>query len=120
MASPLYLAQQLFSAISNNAPQAPAGTCINGTLSNDTISYDQTQSMGFPVDLPSLINLLISFSALREWFKILVFGSVLETLRRLAFHFYYKIYNSFFITARFEEDDSSYGMFLKAHVANLF
>ncbi len=62
-----------------------------------------------PNDLPSLILFFFSFSALREWLKLLVVGSALEMLRRVVFYAYRKIYESFFITALFEDDDSSYG-----------
>ncbi|KAF8159432.1 P-loop containing nucleoside triphosphate hydrolase protein [Crassisporium funariophilum] len=79
--------------------------CSNTTASNGTLS--QTSS-AFPTDLTSLFTFLVSFSALRDWLKLIVLGGVLETFRRLAFHLYYKLYNSFFITARFDEDDSSY------------
>ncbi|KAJ3500735.1 hypothetical protein NLJ89_g9656 [Agrocybe chaxingu] len=109
MASPLFIAQQVFSAMSNSNLGAPhLSACANGTAAAANSTRNATQPMASPTDVSSLISFLVSFSALREWLKILVFGSALETLRRLAFHFYYKIYNSFFITAHFEEDDSSY------------
>jgi len=112
MATPLLLAQQVFSALTNSIPTSPSTAArINGTLTNATIPDATTQSAGLPGDISSLISFLISFSALREWLKILVFGSVLESLRRVAFHLYYKVYNSFFITARFDEDDASYGAY---------
>ncbi|CAA7269219.1 unnamed protein product [Cyclocybe aegerita] len=108
MASPLFLAQQVFSAISNSNLGTPdLSACANDTAGANS-TQNATQPLAFPTDVSSLLSFLVSFSALREWLKILVFGSALETLRRLAFHFYYKIYNSFFITAHFEEDDSSY------------
>lgn len=111
MASPILLAQQVFSALSANNMESPLNTgCINSTASNATISQDATKVAGFPTDVSSLIAFLVSFSALRDWLKLLIFGSVLETLRRLGLQLYYKIYSSFFITAKFEEDDSSYGM----------
>ncbi|KAJ7103905.1 BCS1 N terminal-domain-containing protein [Mycena epipterygia] len=40
--------------------------------------------------------------------KIVVIGAVVEAVRRLAFFLYYKIIASFWITAHFDEDDSSY------------
>lgn len=55
------------------------------------------------------MTFLLSFSALSNWAKLALFGTVLESLRRFAFYMHYKLYNSIFITARFEEDDSSYG-----------
>jgi chaperone BCS1 len=106
MASPFLLAQQVFTAFTNKP-----NPCINTNAANGTIFQDEIQpGSSFPTDLTSLITFLLSFSALSDWFKLIVLGSLLETCRRLTFHFYYKLYNSFFITATFEEDDSSYGM----------
>ncbi|PPQ74339.1 hypothetical protein CVT24_000693 [Panaeolus cyanescens] len=111
MSAPLMIAQQVFSAFAG-PKQNDFIQCINATLSDTNGTMANMPAMGvptsFPTDLPSLIGLVASFSALREWLKIILFGGFLETLRRLAFHFYYKTYNSFFITARFEEEDTSY------------
>ncbi|PPQ91863.1 hypothetical protein CVT25_000738 [Psilocybe cyanescens] len=110
MATPLLLAQQIFSAVSTSgvSNQHDMSGCANITASNATLVPNQAQAAGFPTDISSLITFLVSFSALRDWLKLIIFGSALETCRRLCLHFYTKIYNSFFITARFEEDDSSY------------
>ena len=70
---------------------------VNGT------SAPSESSLGF---LPSL---LLSSSALREWLKLIVIGGVLETCRRSLFTSYNKFIDSFFITANFKEDDTSYG-----------
>jgi chaperone BCS1 len=107
MATPLVLAQQIFSALSSNSLQS--GACINTTSANGTISQTNPESAAFPTDISSLMTFFLSFSALSNWAKLALFGTVLESLRRLAFYVYYKLYNSIFITARFEEDDSSYG-----------
>lgn len=104
MASPFLLVQQVVTALTAKPNACPDTRAVNGT-----ISQDQTQpGPSFPTDISSLIAFLLSLSALGDWFKLIVLGGVLETCRRLAFHFYRKIYNSFFITATFEEDDSSY------------
>ena len=103
MASPFLLAQNIFTALTDQ-PRA----CHNATALNGTIAQDQI-GPSFPTDISSLITFLLSLSALGDWFKLIALGSVLETSRRLAFHFYYKLYNSFFIKATFEEGDSSYG-----------
>ncbi|PPQ68406.1 hypothetical protein CVT26_006077 [Gymnopilus dilepis] len=105
MASPLLFAQQIFSVLTNN-DQNHAG-CMNGTTGNATV-FSNSSTSAFPTNATSLIQFLISYSALREWLKLLLFGSLLESLRRLGLHLYYKAYNSFFITATFEEGDSSY------------
>jgi len=107
MTTPFLLAQNVFTALT--VADRPS-VCHDTTAINGTITQDQTQSgPSFPTDISSLITFLLSFSALGDWFKLIVLGSVLETCRRLAFHFYYKFYNSFFIKATFEEGDSSYG-----------
>jgi len=111
MASPFLLVQQVFTALTTKP-----NTCLDPRVAvNGTISQGQTQpDSSFPTDISSLITFLLSFSALGDWIKLIVLGSTLETFRRLAFHFYYKLYNSLFITATFEEDDSSYGTRIEA------
>ena len=104
MATPLVLAQQVFSVLTSNL----------GT--NSTLEAAQATPVPFPTDLSSLVTFLCSLSALRDWLKLLVFGFVLESLRRLASHFYYKLYDSLFITATFDEDDASYGLFYFSRV----
>jgi len=47
-------------------------------------------------------------SALWEWLKLLVVGSAFKMMRRLMFYMYRKIYESLFIMAIFEENDTSY------------
>jgi len=106
MTSPLYIAQQIFSAYTAST-NGLSESCINGTASNTT-QIQQSSAPAFPTDVSSLFSFFLSFSALREWLKLLVLGSVLESLRRLAFYLYYRIYSSFFITARFEDGDTSY------------
>ncbi|KAF7308897.1 Mitochondrial chaperone BCS1 [Mycena kentingensis (nom. inval.)] len=101
MATYLTIAQQVFSAMNSN------GAVPNATATTP----DATPSLtGFAsvTDLSSLITLLFSFAALRDWLKLIVFGGALETLRRFAFSFYYKLIGACWITASFHEDDSSY------------
>jgi len=123
MASLLPLVQQIFSAIRDanvdNAPSSqdsivcPGQVDVNATnsfASHPTPSSTPSPPSSSPIlnDLPSLILFFFSFSALRDWIKILVFGSIFETLRRFGLHAYRTAYDSFFITATFEEDDVSY------------
>ncbi|KAJ7217406.1 P-loop containing nucleoside triphosphate hydrolase protein [Mycena haematopus] len=61
-----------------------------------------------PTDLSSLFALLASFSALRDWMKLVVVGGVIEMCRRFFFGGYAKIVNSFYLTACFDEQDTSY------------
>lgn len=66
-----------------------------------------------PNDGSSLFALLFSLSALRDWLKLIVIGGFFETCRRLILSGYTKLVRSFFISASFEQGDSSYGeMFL--------
>jgi mitochondrial chaperone BCS1 len=65
-----------------------------------------------PTDLSSLIALLFSFSALRDWLKLVLIGGVFETCRRLFYYSWNKVVDSFWITAQFHEDDASYGVWL--------
>ncbi|KAF8871281.1 P-loop containing nucleoside triphosphate hydrolase protein [Gymnopilus junonius] len=104
MASPILIAQQIFSALSNSNSNHIG--CLNATATNATLH--SAHSTALPISATSFISLLVSYSALQEWLKLLLFGGILESLRRLGLHLYYKIYGSFFITARFEEDDSSF------------
>ncbi|KAJ7180769.1 P-loop containing nucleoside triphosphate hydrolase protein [Mycena filopes] len=101
MASYIYAAQQVMSALNG----------VGNSAGNMTASDNSTTvANGFAsvTDFSSLVTLLFSLGALRDWLKLIVFGGVLETLRRMAFSFYYKIIASFWITARFDENDSSY------------
>jgi hypothetical protein len=56
----------------------------------------------------SLISLLLTFPALRDWLKLIVIGGILETCRRSFFSIWNSIVASFFITAQFQDDDDSY------------
>ena len=82
-------------------------------MSNVTVpdGADSTSTQS-PLNLGSLLSLLLSLSALRDWLKVIVIGGFLETCRRFIFGSYHKLIDSFFITANFQEDDSSYGKLL--------
>jgi chaperone BCS1 len=79
----------------------------------DTANGTSTPS---PFTLGSLLSLLLSLSALGDWLKLIVLGGLLETCRRLLFSSYDKFIESFFITANFQEGDSSYGKLLSLQV----
>ncbi|KAF4569634.1 hypothetical protein EYR40_008612 [Pleurotus pulmonarius] len=87
------------------SPLENAAGIQNATAANSTTSQAPT---AIPSDIASLITLLFSFSALRDWIKLIVIGGVLETARRSVFSVYAKIINSFFITATFNDDDISF------------
>ncbi|KAH7915272.1 P-loop containing nucleoside triphosphate hydrolase protein [Hygrophoropsis aurantiaca] len=55
-----------------------------------------------------MLSMLFSMSALRDWAKLLILGSFFETCRRLLSSLWRSTIDSFFITASFEEDDTSY------------
>lgn len=79
---------------------------------NATTPATTPAPLAMPTDLSSLIALLFSFSALREWLKLMVIGGVFESCRRLFSYSWSKVVDSFWITAQFNEDDSSFGMWL--------
>lgn len=87
------------------SPLENASGIQNATVANSTLSQ---APVTIPSDIASLITLLFSFSALRDWIKIIVIGGVLETARRSVFSVYARLVNSFFITATFDEDDISF------------
>jgi chaperone BCS1 len=75
----------------------------NGTDSNGPIPSPLF------TNIPTFIASLLSISALRDWLKLFVIGAVLEFCRRLGVKAYNTIYNWFFITAVFMEDDDCFG-----------
>ncbi|KAG2011889.1 mitochondrial chaperone bcs1 [Coprinopsis cinerea AmutBmut pab1-1] len=58
--------------------------------------------------ITSILTLLLSFSALRNYIKFAFLGTILETARRWAFYYWYKISNAFFINVHLEDDDEPY------------
>jgi len=62
-----------------------------------------------PTDSSSLFTFLYSFSALRDYLKLIVLGGAFETLRRLYSASYRSLVDRFFMTVTFESDDASYG-----------
>ncbi|KAG7089762.1 hypothetical protein E1B28_011416 [Marasmius oreades] len=61
-----------------------------------------------PNNLSSFIGLFFSFSALRDWLKLIVIGGVIETCRRSLFMLYDKAMRSFWMNAYFEDEDAVY------------
>jgi mitochondrial chaperone BCS1 len=99
--------QQLFSS-STNAHAFNATVDPGVALSNDTASTPSMTEL--PADLFSFIALLFSYSAMRDWLKLIVLGGFFETCRRLVFAAYDKFVQSFFISASFDQGDSSYSI----------
>ncbi|KAJ8474440.1 hypothetical protein ONZ51_g7220 [Trametes cubensis] len=59
------------------------------------------------LQLPSLISMLLSFSAVRDWLKLLLLGAIVETCRRVLTKAYYGFVNYFWITATFDGNDEA-------------
>lgn len=62
-----------------------------------------------PNDFSSLLTFIYSFSALRDYLKLIVLGGAFEILRRLYSASYESLVNRFFIIVTFESNDTSYG-----------
>ncbi|KAF8066757.1 P-loop containing nucleoside triphosphate hydrolase protein [Lyophyllum atratum] len=104
MASYLPILQQFFTSItSDNA------LVLNATaVPTNTTTAAMVEQTGLPTDISSFITLLYSYSALRDWLKLIVIGGLFESCRRLILSLYYKFINSFFIRASFDHTDTSY------------
>lgn len=85
-----------------------SGGMSSSPESNSSIPVSPATPLALPSDVSSLIGLLFSFTALRDWLKLIVIGSFLETCRRFVFSIWRTTIDSFFITAQFKEEDSSY------------
>jgi mitochondrial chaperone BCS1 len=76
---------------------------------NDTLTtFPATQ----PHDLSSLLASLVpfaTFARLPDWIKLAIIGSIIEACRRSVSWILAYITAGFTITARFEDDDTSYG-----------
>jgi len=86
---------------------------------NATATNPANPPLSLPTNLPSLITFIASFSALQDWLKLIVIGSVFEAIRRNSVSTFRYVVDSFWITAHFREDDSSYGPYFKFLVLSL-
>ena len=97
--------------------QKVASAFATSFASNTTISANftsqplPTTTSAFSATVSSLISVFLSFSALRDWIKLIIVGGLIESARRLCFGLWYYTLESVWITASFDEDDSSYGKF---------
>jgi chaperone BCS1 len=107
MAAYMPLVQQFLSGFITQLD--PAANIFSNATAASAANATTLPPLTMPTDLPSLLTLLLSFSALREWAKLAIIGGFIEICRRFVFGGYTKVVNSFFITACFEEQDSSYG-----------
>jgi mitochondrial chaperone BCS1 len=112
MASLLQLTSviQPFLMLLNNSVGAQGSQTQNITLFNATQNATaEAAPLKMPTDVSSLITFIYSFSALRDYLKLIVLGGALETLRRLYSASYAGLVDRFFITATFESEDLSFG-----------
>jgi mitochondrial chaperone BCS1 len=100
---PLQLIQTtLVGLLQGGQPVANASTSANVT---ETVISSSSLP---PLTFSSIVSLLLSFSALRDWLKLIVIGGVIETSRRLSMRLWASFVESFWLTACFEQNDISY------------
>ncbi|KAH9995436.1 P-loop containing nucleoside triphosphate hydrolase protein [Russula compacta] len=93
-------------ALLNDSVETPAE---NIALMNVTLNTTASATpLTMPTTFSSLLAFLYSFSALRDYFKLIVLGGAFETLRRLYSSSYTNLVNRFFITATFDSHDISF------------
>jgi mitochondrial chaperone BCS1 len=101
---------QSFLMLLNNGVETSGLQTQNITMFNATQNATAADTaMKMPTDFSSLLAFIYSFSALRDYLKLIVLGGALETLRRLSSASYANLVDRFFITATFESEDLSYG-----------
>ena len=106
---------QPFLVMLNNSVETSSLVAQNYTLSNATQNTTADVTLlKTPTDLPSLIAFIYSFSAIRDYLKLIVLGGAFETLRRLSSASYTSLVDRFFIVATFESDDLSFGAYPSA------
>jgi hypothetical protein len=80
----------------------------NGSNNDTSMTFPATQ----PHDLSSLLASLgpfAMFANLPDWIKLAIIGSTVEACRIFVYWMLAYITAAFIITARFEDDDTSYG-----------
>ncbi|CUA74300.1 Mitochondrial chaperone BCS1 [Rhizoctonia solani] len=75
---------------------------------NRTTPTFNVEALSSVTSLSSLFTILLSFSGLRDWLKLIVLGGALETLRRVASSFWQWAMGSFFVTIHLDNDDVAY------------
>src|ERR1700728_2694621 len=100
------LVQQLFGIDPNmHMGNSSVAHALNTTMS-------QAQAPASSVTPTSLISLLLALSALWDWLKLIILGSILETCRQFSCSIWSSIVKSVFITAQFKENDKSFNRML--------
>ncbi|KAH9893420.1 P-loop containing nucleoside triphosphate hydrolase protein [Cubamyces lactineus] len=97
--------QTVMSAIQSGAVNLTSGdSSATGNVTVATGAAPAVASLNL-LQLPSLISMLLSFSAVRDWLKLLLLGAIVETCRRVLTKAYYGFVNYFWITATFDGND---------------
>lgn len=103
------LAQSAFAVPNNVSAPAATGGPTGSTGSTEIPLNFQSILQNFQItDFISIWRFIASFSIARDWIKLFLLGSVLETIRRFAGSIWRTITDSFFLTATFESDDAAY------------
>ena len=102
---PVQILQTTLNGFLNN--QAPVGNESASVASNIT-GAATANPLPIAVTPATILSLFLSFSALRDWLKLIVIGGVVETSRRLCLKLWSTFIEAFWITASFEEHDDSY------------
>ncbi|KAI0642224.1 P-loop containing nucleoside triphosphate hydrolase protein [Trametes meyenii] len=98
--------QTVMSAIQSGAVNLTNGDAAGANNATTSAATAAAAVASFsPLQLPSLISMILSFSAVRDWLKLLLIGAVVETCRRTLTRAYYGLVNYFWITATFDGND---------------
>ncbi|KAI0288437.1 P-loop containing nucleoside triphosphate hydrolase protein [Russula brevipes] len=98
-----------FLAMLNSTVETTSTSVLNAALANGTQNATATATpLTMPNDFSSLMTLIYSFSALHDYFKLVILGGAFETLRRFYSSSYSSLMDRFFITASFESEDISF------------
>ncbi|KAI9062490.1 P-loop containing nucleoside triphosphate hydrolase protein [Trametes sanguinea] len=104
---PVMVLQTVMSAIQSGTVNL---TAANGSRSENTTAASATDAAAAVasfdlLQLPTLLTMLMSYSAVRDWLKLLLLGALVETGRRLLTKLYRDFINYFWLTATFDGND---------------
>ena len=109
MASLIQVFQPLVALLNSTVETTTFQNAAASTIANVTLNATASATpLPMPSDFSSLITLIYSFSALRDYLKLIVLGGAFETLRRLYSASYTNLVDRFFITATFESEDFAF------------
>lgn len=80
-------------------------TSFSDVTMNDTSVAPTPQSSS---NFTGLIGLLLSFSAIRDWLKLLLMGAAFESFRQTIAKFFQYISDKFWFEATLDSEDDSY------------